>query len=232
MDKISFYFYIFSGAVFLLLLFAIITNDHKTKQWIFAASYSSVILVVLGFFISNLPSNELYTLATAIIAPQIIQLIANLRHKPIHKSSNPFKSKPFRWAAFLILIAISSIPFFTVIDNETNIAYFFRLSSGVFLFIFFILIYIQPDQAIYQNGILTKGTFWNWKDIEGFKISGSNLDKSLLPIAFPNKDFLYEIVFFIKKMPFGGPKKIHFYIAESQINILSILLEQNIEKIQ
>ncbi|HNE04289.1 MAG TPA: hypothetical protein PLQ75_09725 [Anaerolineales bacterium] len=152
MDKISFYFYIFSGAVFLLLLFAIITNDHKTKQWIFAASYSSVILVVLGFFISNLPSNELYTLATAIIAPQIIQLIANLRHKPIHKSSNPFKSKPFRWAAFLILIAISSIPFFTVIDNETNIAYFFRLSSGVFLFIFFILIYIQPDQA---DGIRT-----------------------------------------------------------------------------
>jgi CDP-diglyceride synthetase len=196
-----------------------------------------MILVVLGFFISNLyetnlPNNNLYTLAIAIIMSQILQLIANLRHKAVHKSSNLFTSKAFRWATFSILVAMSSIPFFTIIDNETKIAYLFRLSSGVFLFIFFILLYIQPDQAIYPNGILTKGAFWSWKDIEGFKISGSNLDKSLLPIAFPNKDFLYEIVFFIKKMPFGGPKKIHFYIAESQINILSIFLEQNIKKIQ
>jgi hypothetical protein len=235
MDGLSFYLYIFSLIVFLLQLTGVITNDQKKKQLIFAGSYSFVIAVISGYFIldfygENLPSNDLYGLSIAIIVPQCLQIISNLRHKTVYKNSNSFSSKSFRWIAFLPLIAVSSIPFFTIIDNETVIEKLLRESNGVILFIFFTLTYIQPKQAIYQSGILNKGTFWDWKDIQGFKISGNNLDKSLLPIVYPAKDFLFEAVFFIKKMPIWHPKQIHFYIPESQINILSIFLEQNIEK--
>jgi hypothetical protein len=237
MDRLSLYLKIFSGAVFLLLLIANITYDQKKKQWIFVVSYSGVIVVISGFIISNfydnyLPSNVLFSLLIAIIAPQIPKLIVNLRHKAVFKISDSFSIKSFGWIAILPMAAISSIPFFTVLDNETVIATLLRVSSGVILFILFILAYIQPKQAIFPNGVLNKGIFWSWKDIQGFTISGSNLDKSLLPIAYPNKDFLFEIVFFIKKMPIWSPKQIYFYIPESQINILSVFLEQNIEKIQ